>query len=110
MVWTSETGICDVAVEERRWPPIWKAARGIVVIMTSLVGYRTPCRNEGMCVLSVGKIEDSQEKKMQKPDTNANCIRVRVAGLRKALRIDFEEVLVRALEKYQMIQRTCGFQ
>lgn len=77
--------------------------------MTSLVGYLTPCRSDGICALSMGKTVDSQEKKMQKPDTNANCMRVRLAGLRKALRIDFEEVLVRALEKYQMIQRICGF-
>lgn len=49
---------------------------------------------------------ESQEKKMQKDETNANCMRVSVAGLGRALRMDFEEVFVRALEKYQMIQRT----
>lgn len=38
IVWTRETGILAVAVEERRWPPIWKAARGMVVRTTSRVG------------------------------------------------------------------------
>jgi hypothetical protein len=41
---------------------------------------------------------------MQKEATNANWIRVRVAGFGKALRMAFEEVLVRALDIYQMMQ------
>lgn len=42
---------------------------------------------------------------MQNVATKANWIRVRVAGLGKALRMLFEEVLVKALEKYQIMQR-----
>jgi hypothetical protein len=105
IVWTRETGIFAVAVEDRRCPPIWKAARGRVVIITSRVGERMPCLRAGMVVLRAGKRVASQEKKKQNVATKANWIRVSVAGLGKALRIDLEEVLVRALEKYQIMQR-----
>jgi hypothetical protein len=46
----------------------------------------------------------SQAKRRQKEATNANWIRVRVAGLGKALRMAFEDVLVRALDMYQIMQ------
>jgi len=72
MVWTRETGIFPVAVAERRWPPIWKAARGRVVMITSRVGYRMPWRRAGTLALSEGKIVDSQEKKRQNEATKAN--------------------------------------
>ena len=36
--------------------------------------------------------------------TKANWISVRVAGLSKVVRIDFEEVLVRAEDQYHIIQ------
>lgn len=52
-----------------------------------------------------GNTVDSQENRTQKNATKANCIRVRVAGFGKALRMDFEEVFVRALEVYHIIQR-----
>lgn len=103
MVWTRETGIFEVAVEDKRWPPIWKAAKGRVVFMTSRVGYRMPCRRAGILFLRLGKTVESQLKRRQKKATKANCIMVRVAGLGKALRMDLEDVFVRALDKYHMI-------
>ncbi len=48
---------------------------------------------------------DSHEKRTQKNATKANCIKVRVAGFGKAFRMDLEEVFVRALEVYHIIQR-----
>ena len=52
-----------------------------------------------------GQTVESHEKKTQYEATKPNWIRVRVAGLGKELRMDFEEVLVRALEKYQIKHR-----
>ena len=52
-------------------------------------------------------MDESQAKNIQYSATNANCMRVRVAGLGKALSMDFEEVFVRALEKYHMIHSIC---
>ena len=75
--------------------------------MTSREGARIPCLNEGMLAFNIGSNVDSHEKNTQKEETNANCMRVSVAGLGRALRIDFEEVFVKALEKYQMMQRIC---
>ena len=65
-----------------------------------------PCRRAGICSLRAGKAVDNQEKKTQNDATKPNWIRVRVAGLGKELRMDFEEVFVNALEKYQIKQRT----
>ena len=75
-------------------------------MMTSLVGYRIPWRRAGIVFLSRGKAEESQEKKTQKNATKANCMRVRVAGFGNAFRIDFEDVFVRALERYHTIHKT----
>ena len=44
---------------------------------------------------------------MQSVETKANCTRVRVAGMLKALRIDFEEVLVKADDMYHAMQSIC---
>jgi hypothetical protein len=99
-VCTSDTGILDVAVELRRWPPIWNAAIGIVVIIISWVGYRIPCRKAGMAFLRPGSTLDSHEKNRQNDATNPNCTRVRVAGLGNAFKMDLEEVFVRAEERY----------
>jgi len=54
---------------------------------------------------NIGKIVASHEKNMQKEATKANWIKVSVAGLGKALRMDFEDVFVRALDIYQIMQR-----
>lgn len=50
---------------------------------------------------------DSQERKMQSEDTNANWISVSVAGMLKALRMDFDDVFVRADDVYHIKQRNC---
>lgn len=55
-----------------------------------------------------GQTVESQEKVMQKDATKPNWIRVSVAGLGKELRMVFEEVFVKALEKYQIMHRTYG--
>lgn len=102
---TSETGIRDVAEELRRWPNIWKAASGSVVIITSRDGERIGCRNALILVPSTGKIVASHAKKMQSDDTKANWTRVRVAGILKALRIDFDDVFVSAEDVYHSRQR-----
>jgi hypothetical protein len=57
-----------------------------------------------MAFLRAGKMEANQEKNIQNVATKANWMRVSVAGFGKALRMDLEDVLVRALEKYQMMQ------
>jgi len=108
IVWTSETGILAVAVEDSRCPPIWKAARGSVVMITSREGARMPCRRDGTLAFKAGNTVASHEKKMQKEETKANWIRVRVAGLGSALRIDFDDVFVKALDRYQIIHRICA--
>lgn len=73
--------------------------------MTSRLGYLILCLRAGIWLCSAGKTVANQEKKRQKLATKPNWISVRVAGFGKAIRIDFEEVFVRALEKYQMMQR-----
>jgi hypothetical protein len=50
----------------------------------------------------------SHESSKQREDTKANCIKVSVAGLSRALRIDFDDVLVRAEDVYHMRQRICN--
>lgn len=62
-----------------------------------------------MCVLRAGKIVDSQEKKRHRKATKKNWMRVSVAGLGKAFRMDFEDVLVRALDMYHIMQRIYDF-
>ena len=49
---------------------------------------------------------DSHEKHMQREETKANWIKVSVAGLGNAFRMAFEDVFVRALERYHIMQRT----
>ena len=74
--------------------------------MTSRVGARMPCFNAGMAVLIEGYRWARYAKKTHQVDTKANWTSVRVIGLGKAFRIDFEEVLVRAELMYQTRQRT----
>lgn len=49
---------------------------------------------------SRGNLDASQENKRQYAATHANCIIVSVAGLSKAVRIDLDEVFVRAEDQY----------
>lgn len=59
-----------------------------------------------MAVFSRGKRRARNAKHRHHPETKANWIIVRVIGLGKALRMVFEEVLVRAELKYQIRQST----
>ena len=63
-----------------------------------------PCLRAGMAVAKGGYMWASQAKSTHQEDTKANWIRVRVIGLGKALRMDFEEVFVRAELMYQTRQ------
>ena len=62
-------------------------------------------RRAAICLCNMGKMVASHEKKMQKEATKANWIKVSVAGLGNALRMDFEDEFVRALDIYQTMQR-----
>ena len=105
-MWTRDTGIFSVAVGDRMCPPIWKRARGIVVTITSRLGYRMPFFKAGIAICRRGNRRARDAKNRHHPETNANCIIVRVIGLGKALRMDLEEVLVSAELKYQIMQST----
>src|SRR5690349_11480959 len=102
MVCTRDTGILDVALELRRWPPIWKAASGSVVLITSRDGARIGYLRAGMAARSWGKVDASQENNRQYDETKPNWTRVKVAGLSKAVRIALEDVLVMADDQYHM--------
>lgn len=102
MVCTRDTGIFDVALELSRWPVIWNPARGRVVRMTSLDGYLMGCFRAGIEVRIRGNLDASHENSKQYTATKANCSIVRVAGLSKAVRIDLDEVFVRAEDQYQV--------
>ena len=65
-----------------------------------------PFRRAGIAVFRRGNILASHARKRHQPETKANCIIVSVIGLGKALRMDLEDVLVKAELKYQTRQRT----
>lgn len=67
-----------------------------------------PCLRAGIVVFKRGKRCAMYARRRHHPETNANCIIVRVIGLGNALSIDFEEVLVKAEVRYQIRQRTCS--
>lgn len=58
--------------------------------------------------LRSGKTVANQAMVIHSDDTNANWTRVRVAGLLKAVRMDLEEVFVRAEDAYHMRHNTWG--
>lgn len=72
--------------------------------MTSREGALIGYFSAGTASLSRGKVDASHENSMQYVDTKANWMRVKVAGLSKAVRIVLEEVLVRAEDQYHMTQ------
>lgn len=74
--------------------------------MTSLVGGRMGCFSAEMRIRKLGKTVASLANVIHSEDTKANCTRVRVAGMSKTLRMDLDEVLVRAEEVYHSRQRT----
>lgn len=57
-----------------------------------------------MDVRSPGKTDASHESNRHHPDTKANCTRVSVAGLSKAVNIVLDEVLVNADDQYHITQ------
>lgn len=76
-----------------------------MVIITSLVGGRIGWRRAVTFSRRMGNTVASQAEKMQREETKANCTRVRVAGMLKALRMDLDEVFVRAEDVYHSKQR-----
>lgn len=58
---------------------------------------------------SRGNLDASQENKRQYAATHANCIIVSVAGLSKAVRIDLDEVFVRAEDQYHATHSPISF-
>ena len=105
MVWTSETGMRLMASELRIWPPIWKAVRGRVVMMSSREGLRIPWRSTGIELRRGGWMRAAQDSNRHHEHTNMNWIRVKVTGLGKAVRMAFDEVLDMIEVVYQMAQR-----
>ena len=87
-----------------------KADRGRVVVMTSRVGFRIGCLRAVILVRKTGKRTASHAMKTHSDETKANWTRVSVAGLLKAMRIDFDEVFVRADEVYHSRHRICVVQ
>lgn len=59
-----------------------------------------------MVLLRLGKTSARYAKRMHHRETKANCTIVRVTGCGNAMRIDFEDVFVRAEVRYQMTHRT----
>jgi hypothetical protein len=57
-----------------------------------------------MAFFIAGKRSASAEKRRQYVETKPNCMSVRVAGFGNAIKMVFEEVFVRAEEKYQIMQ------
>ena len=105
MVWTSETGICEVAIELRMCPSNWNPASGRAVMITSRDGGNMPLRRAGIACFNPGKRDEQYVRSRHQNDTKANCMMVRVTGLGSAVNIDLEDVLVTADVMYQMIQR-----
>ena len=62
------------------------------------------CLRAGMAVRTRGKVDASQEHRMQYEDTKANWTSVRVAGLSKAVKMDLDDVFVNAEDQYHIKQ------
>jgi hypothetical protein len=105
MVWTSETGICEVAIELSICPSNWNPARGRAVMITSRDGRNMPLRRAGIAVFNPGKSDEQYVRSRHQNDTKANCMTVRVTGLGSAVRMDLEDVLVTADVMYHITQR-----
>lgn len=64
-----------------------------------------PCLRIGTLCRSLGITVDRYTSRRHQNDTNANWIMVNVIGIGRAFKIDFEDVLVSADVRYQIIQR-----
>lgn len=94
IVWTSDTGIRDVASALRMWPPIWKQVNGRVARIRSLEGGRMPYFRKGRVCFKRGYLRANMARIRHQLDTKANCTQVRVTGRGRAVRIAFEDMLV----------------
>lgn len=108
MVWTSETGIREVASALRMCPPIWKQVRGSVARMSSRDGERIPYFRNGIVCFMRGNRRASAASRRHHPDTNANCTVVRVMGWGSAVRIVLEDMFVKMEVMYQTPQSSCS--
>ena len=63
-----------------------------------------------MMFLRTGKMLASQARIIHRDETKANWTSVRVAGISKALRIDLDDVLVRAEDVYHSKHSICSAQ
>ena len=100
IVWTRDTAILPVAMEDAMCPATWKTDRGAVVERTCFVGLRNPPERPGIERASAGMCAPRKVRRRHQPATKANCRIVTVMGYGKALRIDFELVLLNAELKY----------
>src|SRR5690349_9225399 len=75
--------------------------------MTSRDGARIGYLRAVIVVRRDGKTLASHADRIHRNETKANWTRVRVAGISKALRMDLDEVLVRAEDVYHRRQRIC---
>jgi hypothetical protein len=82
-------------------PPIWKAVRGRVAMMMSLLGRRMPFLSTGRAFRTAELLFASAEKKTHQMETRRNCTTVRVTGFGRAVNMALEEVFVRMDVPYQ---------
>lgn len=97
-----------MAIELRMCPRSWNTARGSTVFMTSTDGFRKPFFSAGMARRRDGNRDARVVRTEHHIDTKANWTIVRVIGFGSVVRIDLEEVLVRAEVIYQTRQRPWG--
>jgi hypothetical protein len=88
------TGIRDIAILEKIWPPTWKQPIGIVSLRIALVGRRS--REKRMM---------GDMKSRQYAATKPNCTNVRVTGYRNWFMMAFPVLDDKAEEAYQRLQR-----
>jgi hypothetical protein len=74
--------------------------------MISMDGVLIGCFKAVIFVLSTGNIDAIFASSIQRPDTKANCTKVKVAGMSNAFNIDFEDVLVSADDVYHSRHNT----
>ena len=107
IVWTSDTGILEVASALNMCPPIWKHVSGSVASMSSLDGGLMPYFRNGIVCFSRGNLRAAAASSKHHPDTKANCTVVSVTGCGSAVRIAFEDMLVKIDVMYHTPQSIC---
>ncbi len=76
-------------------------------MMRSLLGGLISCLRTGISVRKEWYLRASAAEKKHQDDTKANCIRVRVTGFGKAMRMDLEDVFDMMDVAYQIPHRNC---